>query len=102
MLVSGALVSTVHEWCAGLPSVFPAGSTARTSNLRTPSASPEYTAGDSHGVYTAPSREHSKRASSSAANVNLAEVLFDGSSGRSPIVVSGAVWSIVQIGRAHV
>jgi len=38
--VSGAVVSTVQVEDAALPSVFPAWSIARTSNLWLPSASP--------------------------------------------------------------
>ena len=41
MVVSGAAVSTVHVNCAGEPSVFPAGSVARTLKVWLPSARPE-------------------------------------------------------------
>ena len=33
IVVSGAVRSTVHGWLAGVASVFPAGSVARTSNV---------------------------------------------------------------------
>jgi hypothetical protein len=38
--VSGAVPSTVHVWVAGVGSVFPAGSVARTSNVCVRSTSP--------------------------------------------------------------
>jgi hypothetical protein len=36
MVVSGAVVSTVQEWVAGVGSAFPAGSVARTSKVWDP------------------------------------------------------------------
>jgi hypothetical protein len=38
--VSGAAVSIVHEWIAGLESVFPAASVARTSKSWEPAVRP--------------------------------------------------------------
>ena len=41
IVVSGAVRSIVHVWLAGVASVLPAGSVARTSNVWLPPASPE-------------------------------------------------------------
>ena len=40
IVVSGADRSIVHVWLAGVPSVFPAGSVARTSNVWLPAVKP--------------------------------------------------------------
>ena len=40
MVVSGAVRSIVHVWLAGVPSVFPAGSVARTWNVWLPAVKP--------------------------------------------------------------
>jgi hypothetical protein len=58
MVVSAAAVSTVHEYVAGVLSRLPAGSVARTANVRGPSASPLYVFGEVHASYAAPSRLH--------------------------------------------
>jgi hypothetical protein len=41
IVVSGAVRSIVHVWLAGVASVFPAGSVARTWNVWLPAARPE-------------------------------------------------------------
>jgi hypothetical protein len=40
IVVSGAVRSTVHVWLAGVPSVFPAGSVARTWKVWLPAVKP--------------------------------------------------------------
>jgi hypothetical protein len=46
MVVSGAVVSTVQVLVAGVSSVLPAPSMARTRKVCSPSARPAYSAGD--------------------------------------------------------
>ena len=41
IVVSGAVRSTVHVWLAGVPSVFPTGSVARTWNVWLPATKAE-------------------------------------------------------------
>jgi hypothetical protein len=60
MVVSGATVSTVQVREAGVGSMLPATSFARTSNVCEPSASPENDDWKTHGANAAPSRRHSK------------------------------------------
>ena len=63
---------TVNVWLAGVASVFPAGSRARTWKLWTPAASGGATNGEVHGAKGAPSRLHSKlEPGSLAENVNV-------------------------------
>jgi hypothetical protein len=91
------VVSTVHEEEAGLGSVLPARSVARTSKVWDPSPRPGCSAGEVQGSKVASSNEHSKvEAASSAAKAKVAEVFLVGSSGRSVMVVSGAVVSTVH------
>ena len=59
IVVSGAAVSTVHAREAGVGSVLPARSTARTSKVWLPSPSPDTVAGDVQAAKAAPSRRHS-------------------------------------------
>ena len=53
-------MSTLKLRPAGLGSVFPAGSVARTWNVCRPSESPERSKGDWHRENAEPSKEHSK------------------------------------------
>ena len=50
IVVSGGVVSTVQVRLAGLGSVLPAGSVARTVNVCEPSARPLYVWGEVHAV----------------------------------------------------
>ena len=50
IVVSGATVSTVNERVAGVASVLPAASVARTENVYAPSASTVYARGDVHAA----------------------------------------------------
>ena len=54
----GAVVSTVIERVAGVLSMFPASSTARTLNVCAPGASVAAVNGFGHAVAVAPSTEH--------------------------------------------
>jgi hypothetical protein len=97
----------VQEWVAGVASVFPAASLARTLNWCVPTASPVRSRGDVHAANGALSSEHSKvEPDSLEENVKLALVLVVVAAGPEPIVVSGAVVSgggwIVQLWLAGV
>ena len=52
-------VETVQVWVAGVGSVLPAGSVARTRKVWEPWVSPVYWRGEVHAVKAAPSRAHS-------------------------------------------
>src|SRR5918992_3094833 len=94
----GGVVSTDQLCTAGDRSVLPAASMARTRNSCGAAVSPEYCLGDVHGLYGAPSSEHSKVGPvSSAEKPKLAEVLPLGAPGPESIVVCGAVPSYVQV-----
>jgi hypothetical protein len=89
---------TVHACVAGLSSVFPAASVARTRSSCAPSPRPVYSFGEAHDTNAAPSSEHSNVAPASlAARVRLAEVLVVLAAGPDGIVVCGAVESTVQL-----
>ncbi len=97
MIEPGGVVSTDQVRIAGVASVLPATSVARTRNSCAPAASPVYCLGELHAVNAAPSSEHSKLApASSAENPKVAEVLgarrartgVDGRLRRRPVVVS--------------
>ena len=88
---------------AGVTSVLPAASVARTLNQCWPTARPVYSRGEVHAANAAPSIEHSKSAAgSSAVNVKLALELVVVAGGAVPIVVSGAAVSILQVYMAGV
>ena len=79
--VSGSVVSpgsattTVHDHVAGVWSVLPAGSVARTSKVCGPAESPERVAGDVQPAQSPSSRRHSKlEPASLEENSNLADV----------------------------
>jgi hypothetical protein len=96
---------TVHWWVAGVGSVLPAGSVARTWKSCRPGASPVYGRGEVHAVKGAPSRAHSNvDPVSLAEKMNVAVVMLVGWSGRESMVVSGGVVSawIVQANVAGV
>jgi hypothetical protein len=97
MLVLGGVVSggrMVHAWLAGVVSVFPDRSVARTANVWLPAIRPAYEAGDAHALYPTPSSEQANVAPDSLAeNVNVAVVAVVLAGGPEPIVVSGAVVS---------
>ncbi len=93
----GAVASTVQAWLAGVGSVFPSTSVARTWKVCSPSAKPVYSAGEVQRLKAASSRAHSYVAISSFdEKVNVADVLLARSAGPASIVVSGAVVSTVQ------
>jgi hypothetical protein len=99
IVVFGGPTSMIHVWLAGLPSVFPAGSVARTSNVWLLSASAgESVSGDVHGSHVPPSSLHSNvEPVSGELNVKVGVVLPEGLAGLESIVVFGAVVSIVQV-----
>ena len=102
-VVSGAAVSTVQAYEAGVGSVLPAPSIARTSKVWLPSASRPATSGLVHGVQGPASTRHSKAApGSSDSNSKVGASSFDGSAGTSTIVVCGATVSTVQVYEAGV
>ena len=96
MVVSGGVVSTVHEYVAGVGSVLPAASRARTWKVWLPSARPVYAAGLVQPVKAVPSMEHWKDAPASELKSNVALESVDGLSGIEAMVVSGGVVSTVQ------
>ena len=100
IVVSGAVVSsgsTVHVCAAGVPSVFPAASVARTRKVWVPS--PTVSArGAEHGSKPAASSAHSNLDPVSLElKVNVALVLDVPAGGAVVIVVSGAVRSMVKV-----
>jgi len=98
IVVSGAIVSTVHAKLAGVESVFPAASVARTSKVWLVSLRPVYTCGEVHEENVPPSSRHSKVAPASLElNVKVASVEFVGSSGDESINVCGGVASTVTV-----
>ena len=101
IVVSGATVSTVNERVAGVASVLPAGSMARTENVYAPSASAVYACGDVHAAYVpvaapGPSSLHSNVAPASDVNPNDGEFTLINPVGPVVIVVSGATVSTVN------
>jgi hypothetical protein len=92
--VSGASVSTVKLRVAGLWSVFPAASVARTSKVWAPSASTAVVTGETQPAKAAPSTEHSKVEPDSL-DENAKVGVESGVSpvGPDPIVVCGGVAS---------
>ena len=98
--VSGGVVSTgavtVHDAVAGVASMLPARSMARTSKLCAPTASPLYEAGEEHVAQLPPSRRHWKvDAASVAVNAMLALVDVVEPEGADVSAVSGAVVSMM-------
>jgi len=98
IVVLGAARSIVHVYVAGVASVLPAGSMARTLKVWLPAASPLYELGDVQAAYAAPSRLQAKvDPASVAVNANVAAVWFVGFAGLDEIVVFGAVVSTVTV-----
>src|SRR4051812_46509464 len=98
MEVFGALTSTVQVNDAGVASVLPAWSVARTSKVWLPSASAAVVCGLVHEAQLSASTRHSKVAPASLElKVNVGVVSFDGLGGVESIVVFGAVRSTVQV-----
>ena len=90
----GSLVSRCHVHVAGVASVLPAGSVARTSKVWLLSAMPVTLCGLVHGANDPPSTLHSKdEPASLESNVNDGIAALDGSEGLVRMVVLGAVRS---------
>ncbi len=85
---------TVHVRLAGVGSVFPAASVARTSKVWEPPESPVYDLGEVHALHAPPSRRHWNV---EPASLDVNEKLADGEvtvpDGPEVIVVSGGVVS---------
>src|SRR4249919_1105259 len=91
---AGAFVSRCHVHVAGVASVLPAGSVARTSKLWALSVRPATLCGLVQGANDPPSIRHSKvEPASVESNVKDDTATFDGSDGFVRIVVLGAVRS---------
>jgi hypothetical protein len=90
--VSGG-ATTVHSCRDGLASALPAASTARTSSVCSPTASPVSCSGVSHGAKLSPSTEHSYVAPASLENAKVAVALPVTEAGARSIAVPGAVRS---------
>ncbi len=89
--VSGAVVSTVRTRVAGLGSVFPASSVARTAKVCSPSSSFVYACGEEHFCQGPPSSRQLKvECGSLEANPNEASAETTGPDGPDVIVVWGA------------
>ena len=97
IVVFGGPVSSDHVKLAGVGSVLPAGSVARTSKACDPSARPVYAFGLVQALQAPPSMRHSKvELPSLELNEKLASADPDGSLGCAVIVVFGAAVSTVQ------
>ncbi len=102
--MTGAVRSIVQVSLAGVASVFPAASVARTSKVWLPAPSAgEAVKGLMQAVQEPPSIRHSKvEPGSLELNVNVGVVSFDGCAGVESMLVTGAVRSIVQVSLAGV
>jgi hypothetical protein len=98
-VVFGAVRSTVQVWLAGVPSVLPAASVARTSKVWLPAVSAgEIDSGLVHDVQLPLSMRHSKlEPPSEELKPKSGVVLLEGSGGLELIVVFGAVRSTVHV-----
>ena len=98
IVVSGAVVSIVQVWLAGVWSVLPAVSVARTENVCEPSLRPVYV-WPGNKPRSCPRRAGTRtwRSGSSEENSNVASVELVGSNGPASIEVSGAVVSTVHV-----
>jgi hypothetical protein len=91
IVVSGAMVSTLHACVAGVGSVLPVASIALTSKVWEPSSSGPNVSPLVQAANGAPSTEHSKVAVLSGdENVNVGVGSLDGLVGVVSITVSGA------------
>jgi hypothetical protein len=103
IVVLGGPVSTVHVRAAGVGSVFPTASVARTCTVWLPSARPVYVLGLVQAANAPASSLHwNVLLASVEVNEKLALVAFVGLTGPSVIVVSGAVASTVHVKLAGV
>ena len=101
--LSGATVSTVHVWAAGLASTLPAASVARTENVWLPSERRPIVSGLEHVAQAPASTRHSNvEPGSLAENSKVGASSLDGSAGTSSSVVFGAAVSTVQVWEAGV
>src|SRR5215212_7232545 len=99
----GAIVSIVHVRLAGVLSVLPIASVARTWKVCDPFVNPEYAFGEVQALKAAPSRLQVKvEPVSVAVKLKLAAVLATVPDGPTVMVVSGARISIVQVRLAGV
>ena len=96
IVVSGGVVSTVNPRLAGVASVFPCSSVARTSKVCAPSANAAVVVGDVHADHAPPSTRHSNVAPASEVNENVGVLSPVVPLGPAVIVVSGAVGSDVS------
>src|SRR5438034_2391973 len=102
MYVVGAVIVTVggprsidQVWLAGVPSVLPAASVARTSKVWLPSSSAAVVCGLVQDAQPLPSTRHSNvEPDSEEWNVNDGVALLSSAGGVESIVVFGAVRSI--------
>src|SRR5215210_7179351 len=99
MFTVGGPRSTVQVWLAGVASVLPAWSVARTSKVWLPSArAGEIVCGLGQGLQLPPSIRHSKvELPSLELNVKLGVESLSIAGGAESMVVFGAVRSIVQV-----
>ncbi len=103
MLVTGAVRSIVQVSLAGVASVLPAGSVARTSKVWLPAPSAGEVKGLVQVVQEPPSMRHSKvEPGSLELKVKVGVVSLDGWAGVESRLVTGAVRSIVQVSLAGV
>ena len=100
--VSGAIVSILHVYVAGLASTLPAVSIALTWKLCDPSESDGVVNGEVHATNAAESNEHWKVEVSLAVKLRLGVVTLLGFVGYAVIVVSGAVVSGITVFMIHV
>ena len=97
-VTSVLLLATVQVAVAGLGSVKPDGSVARTSKVYVPSARSEYVRGDAQALKASRLRRHSKvEPASLELKVKVADVLDVVPVGPDVIVVCGATESILQV-----
>ena len=96
IVVSGGVVSTVNPRLAGVASVFPCSSVARTSKVCAPSANAAVVVGELHADHAPPSTRHSNVAPASEVNENVGVLSPVVPLGPAVIVVSGAVGSDVS------
>src|SRR5918992_5132135 len=96
IVVCGAAVSTVIARLAGLVSVLPAASVARTSNVCAPSDNAPVVCGEVQAAKAAASTRHSKPAPASLGNPNVGVESLVRPVGPESIVVCGAAVSTVN------
>src|SRR5215217_3223526 len=100
---AGAVASIVHVNDAGVASVLPAASVARTSKVCEPSARPLYDFGEEQVVQEPPSIRHANvDPLSLELKEKLAAPALVGSAGCAVIVVFGAAVSTVHVNEAGV